>query len=160
MLIEPRFKDRSRVERYATQLAEKHPDAIILSAGIGRTVYALERAALRAGLRVAAFRTQRRFAPHREIDWRVWDDDANDWDPPRSTGVPLVDVLVHELRPDRPDDIDSLHASIARSAGSCRGEELAAMLAVTLAAREADNVVAFTDDPSWPKVDGVTRHGT
>lgn len=55
VLVEPGFRDVARVERYVRQLAEKHPGAIVASAGTGMAPYAAWRAAIDAGLRVAAF---------------------------------------------------------------------------------------------------------
>lgn len=158
MLCAPGFRDENRVIAFVQKIADRHPDAIVLSAGVGGAVYAVERAALARGLRVAAFRTECP-TPGVGVTRRVEDPETGEFDPPYPTEPPRRFVALYELRPDEEGHRDGLWHPDPRHVQVVRGDKAAEEACVRWALAQADNVVAFTTDPTWPRHENVHRIG-
>lgn len=150
VLIEPSLKDAARPVAYVQKLAVKHPDAVVVSTGGGLAVTMAERAALEAGLRVAAFRpvpVEPGVAPPR---WPSEEDEENPPPPPPDTRYRIV---VYELRPDDPEHVQALWHPWAKTSYVVVGHEQAVLEALRLAWTAGDNRVVFRAPKSaWPPI--------
>jgi hypothetical protein len=130
VLVDPAWKVPARAYAVSAAIAKKHPDAVIVSAGIGPSVYAVERAALEAGLRVAAFRPEGRDPTRGPVSQEG---------PPLE---PVMDVRVHELEPAFASQLWSPNAyPVAWVLGEAAARECAVMWAV----KQADEVVVLSE---------------
>jgi hypothetical protein len=145
MLVHPAWPAPNRADALAAKLAEKHPGCDMLSAGQGSGIYAAERGALRAGLRVAAFRIE---WPEPKRGVREWLDPDDPTMPPE----PMVGVVVYELLPDNLDHVSRLWHPKPRRLGEARGRAAAQELAIKFAVEAADEIVVLTGVEDWPVV--------
>lgn len=152
VLCDPRWRDANWVAFYVAKLADKYPDAIVISAGIGQATYTAERTALSRGMRVAALRVE---SPQPSVQTER--PPEND-EPVKPKPPPERYVVLYELSPKVPEHHEQLWTSNGHRVGTCRGDDVAREKAVTVAAKTADNVIVFTEDPEWPQIEGVDVH--
>ncbi len=148
VLVHPDFPQKARPQAYVTKLAEKHPTAIIASAGVGWLVYETERAALRAGLRVAAFRAEPDEPTVAQPRRPPQDDDDLPADP--VTRETRYSVMVSELLPTEPAHLDDLWTHDRRSVWRTVGHRAAELAALMCASKHGSQVVVFTHRDGWP----------
>lgn len=142
MLVHQDFRDAARVESYVRRCAEKRPTAIIVSAGVGGPVYAMEAIALDAGLRVAAFRHEVAVTPAQQQTWR--DPDSED--------VPAVPetrwrTALEEI------GADGTTKTRVTPYGLHVGYRAAEEASLRAAVAHADHTVVFCDVAGWPPFD-------
>ena len=139
VLVDPELPRSARAAEVVLAIAEKHPGADIISAGMGAPVYAAERAALARGLRVAAFRYAGR-APTRGT-------------PPEGDFVAPLDVVLHELLPGTVAG-DLLYEAEPRYVGVGMGRAEATEFALRCADAYADETVIVSGRDEWPGLEG------
>lgn len=156
MLVDPAWRDNGRLEAFPAKLAERFPDAIVVTAGIGVTSI-LEQAALKAGLRVAAFRQDT--PPPAGIAYRPPHVAPEDEPPytPSAHREPRV-VKLHERLPTKDGDGHSTYGVLSpRVVETLEGEAVARARAVELAAANADEVIVFSPGQEWAAEHGGHR---
>lgn len=141
VLVHQDYRDVARVESYVRRVAEKHPDAIVVSAGAGGPVYAMERVALAAGLRVAAFRHVVAFRPERQT-WSNPDSDEVLAVPETRWQTALEEISADGTTRERVTPY-GLHVGYAA----------ATVASLRAAVAHADHTVVFCDVDGWPPVE-------
>lgn len=156
MLVDPAWREHARSENLAVKLAEKHPDAIVVTAGMGPT-YRFEDAALKAGLRVASFRQDT--PPPSGIAYRPPRVAPED-EPPYTPSVhrePRV-VKLYERHPTGGGDGHWTHGVLTpRVVETLEGEAAAKARAVALAVVNSDEVIVLSHSPEWAAEHGGHR---
>jgi hypothetical protein len=149
-LVHPDFRDLERLRAFPPKLAERHPGCIVASAGVGLPVYELERAALGAGLRVAAFRADP-WPPATSGPRRPELEDEE----PRADRPTRYTVVVHLLDPGMEGILDRLAVDEPRGVGATVGHRAAELLALMRAKDRGDEVVVFTQREGWPPFESM-----
>lgn len=147
VLVDPMYPSARRAAAYVEKLAGKHPDAIVATAGAGLAPYEMQRAALRAGLRVASFQ-DKPFDPAVAGPRRPEREDEE----PRPARLTHYWILLHELRPDVPEDIDRLWRYEPRQVGIAVGQRQATEVSLEKAIEVSEHRVVFSTSAAWPHV--------